>query len=236
METSFYERMTEFGLTRQESCIYHCLLKEGKITGYEAAKLTGISRSNTYSSLAGLTEKGAAYLAEEEASKKYVPVPLQEFCDKYIRMLKEYKSWLISNITVETRKEEGYVTIEGERHIVDKIRHVIEDAEERVYISCSRSTLSIFSKELQGLSSSGKKVVVITDEPAALKGAKVYLTGEKDCQIGVISDSSYVMTGEFGEGSLNTCLYSGQKNFVELYKRALSNEIKLIQYEEGEKN
>ena len=27
---------------------------------------------------------------------------------------------------------------------------------------------------------------------------------------------------------MNTCLYSGQKNFVELYKTALANEIKLL--------
>ena len=27
---------------------------------------------------------------------------------------------------------------------------------------------------------------------------------------------------------MNTCLYSGQKNFVNLYKTALSNEIKLL--------
>ena len=50
-------------------------------------------------------------------------------------------------------------------------------------------------------------------------------------QIGVITDSRYVLTGEYGEGSINTCLYSGQKNFVELYKSALSNEIKLLEYE-----
>ena len=50
-------------------------------------------------------------------------------------------------------------------------------------------------------------------------------------QIGVITDSRYVLTGEYGEGSINTCLYSGQKNFVELYKSALSNEINFWQYE-----
>ncbi len=53
-------------------------------------------------------------------------------------------------------------------------------------------------------------------------------------QIGVITDSRYVLTGEYGEGSINTCLYSGQKNFVELYKSALSNEIKLLAIREGE--
>ena len=51
---------------------------------------------------------------------------------------------------------------------------------------------------------------------------------DRGMQIGVITDSRYVLTGEYGEGSINTCLYSGQKNFVELYKSALSNEIKLL--------
>ena len=64
-QTSFTERLMEFGLTRQEASIYQCLLTEGKVTGYEVAKQTGISRSNAYNSLASMTEKGAAYLVEE---------------------------------------------------------------------------------------------------------------------------------------------------------------------------
>ena len=79
-QTSFTERLMEFGLTRQEASIYQCLLTEGKVTGYEVAKQTGISRSNAYNSLASMTEKGAAYLVEEASTRKYVPVPLNEFC------------------------------------------------------------------------------------------------------------------------------------------------------------
>ena len=67
----FTERLTEFGLTRQEACIYECLLMEGKTTGYEVAKKIGISRSNAYASLASMTEKGAAYLVEEGSTRKY---------------------------------------------------------------------------------------------------------------------------------------------------------------------
>ena len=78
-QTSFTERLMEFGLTRQEASIYQCLLTEGKVTGYEVAKQTGISRSNAYNSLASMTEKGAAYLVEEASTRKYVPVPLNEF-------------------------------------------------------------------------------------------------------------------------------------------------------------
>ena len=53
-QTSFTERLMEFGLTRQEASIYQCLLTEGKVTGYEVAKQTGISRSNAYNSLASM--------------------------------------------------------------------------------------------------------------------------------------------------------------------------------------
>ena len=65
----FTARLTEFGLTRQEAGIYECLLGEGKISGYEVAKLLGISRSNAYGSLASMTEKGAVYLVEEGTTK-----------------------------------------------------------------------------------------------------------------------------------------------------------------------
>ena len=62
------ERLMHFNLTRQEATLYLLLLKAGRLTGYEAAKQTGISRSNTYTALAGLVEKGAAYIMEEAGS------------------------------------------------------------------------------------------------------------------------------------------------------------------------
>ena len=82
--------------------------------------------------------------------------------------------------------------------------------------------------ELESLIRAKKKVVIVTDQPVNFRNARVYIGNNRGMQIGVITDSRYVLTGEYGEGSINTCLYSGQKNFVELYKSALSNEIKLL--------
>ena len=112
-QTSFTERLMEFGLTRQEASIYQCLLTEGKVTGYEVAKQTGISRSNAYNSLASMTEKGAAYLVEEASTRKYVPVPLNEFCKNRIRKLEESGKWLQEHMPTEKAYVEGYITIEG---------------------------------------------------------------------------------------------------------------------------
>lgn len=229
---TFAERLMEFGLTRQEAGIYGCLLIEGKTTGYEVAKQLGISRSNAYNSLASMTEKGAAYLVEEGTTRKYAPVPLEEFCGNRIRRLEENKRWLTGHMPVEKTFVEGYITIEGAGHILDKIRNLLLETEERVYISCASNYLLLFIHEVEKLIKERKKVVVITDQPVSFGNARVYVGGSRGMQIGVIADSKYVLTGEYGEGSSNTCLYSGQKNFVELYKRALANEIKLFSMQE----
>ena len=127
---------------------------------------------------------------------------------------------------------EGYITIEGENHILDKVRNILNQVEERVYISLTRNYLLLFIGELEELVDKKKKVVIITDQPTSFVRAKVYVGEDREMRIGVIADSRYVLTGEYGIGSQNTCLYSGQKNFVELYKSALSNEIKLLSMRE----
>ena len=233
-KSTLTECLMEFGLTRQEANIYLCLLTEGKQSGYEVAKSTGISRSNTYGALANLTEKGAAYLSEEGTARKYVALEPEEFCGNYIRRLEQSRRWIAGHMPDSRREEEGYITIEGAVHIADKIHNLLLKARERVYISCTVSMLPLFRGDLEGLSKQGKKVVVITDRYLEMPGIKVYVCEPKECQIGVIADSRYALTGEMGEGSSNTCLYSGQKNFVQLYKKALANEIKIINYKKGE--
>ena len=232
-ETKKIQYLTDFGLSRQEAVVYEKLLQYGKQTGYEIAKEAGISRSNAYTSLAALVEKGAAYLVEESA-KRYIPIPVGEFCGNRIRRMEKEKDWLTENLTGNSQDEDGYITIEGSGNIRDKLTNLLMGTKERVYLSASAPCIATFSELLQKLTAEGRKVVLITDGPSEIAGARVYLTEAKGCQIGVIVDSRYVLSGEFGEGSMNTCLYSGRKNFVLLFKNALANEIVLIKIQKGE--
>lgn len=225
------EYLQHFGLGRQEALIYLTLLEQGKCTGYEIAKETGISRSNVYSTLAALVEKGAAYVSEESA-KRYVPVAPEEFCENVLRHMESERDWILANQPQIKVEEPGYITIEGIEHVQDKICNLLSAAEERVYFSSTAARLMQYERELRRLLAEKKKVVLITDrETDAFPGALVYITKDKGSQIGIITDSRYVLTGEYGEGSINTCLYSGHQNFVSLFKTALANEIKLIQKE-----
>ncbi|HIW22079.1 MAG TPA: HTH domain-containing protein [Candidatus Dorea intestinavium] len=226
--SNFIEHLMNFALTRQEASIYECLLMEGKTTGYEVAKQLGISRSNAYNSLASLTEKGGSYVVEEGKTKKYVPVAMDEFCKNHISELEESRKWLIKHAPDEKEETEGYITIEGYTNILNKIKNMLDTAKDRVYISCTRNYLLYLVRELQELRQRNVKVVIVTDQPMQMENFKIYFGEHRGETIGVIIDSKVVLTGEFGENSANTCLYSGQKFFVDLYKRALGNEIKLL--------
>ena len=47
--------------------------------------------------------------------------------------------------------------------------------------------------------------------------------------MGMIVDSSFILSGEYRNQDRNTCLYTSQRNFVEIFKEAMANEIKVIE-------
>lgn len=218
--------LQQFGLTRQEAKVYLLLLTEGCLSGYEAAKRAGISRSNAYGALAGLVDKGAAYVLEEQPVR-YEAVPVQEFCDNKIHFLKEAAKTLEEKIPKEMHQEEHYVTIRGRRNVEDKIRNMLRQTKERVYLFGSAATLAHFESELNELVQAGRKVVLLTEESCELAGAIMYCTAQRGSSVRLITDSSYALTGELGEEARTACLYSANPNLVQLLKDALANEIQL---------
>ena len=156
------ERLMHFNLTRQEATLYLLLLKAGRLTGYEAAKQTGISRSNTYTALAGLVEKGAAYIMEEGKVTRYTPVAPEEFCNNKIRRLTEQRDELLKELPGVQNEAEGYITIKGNAEIISKLQNTVLNAQARIYVSASAAVMELLRSELETALSRGLKVVIIT--------------------------------------------------------------------------
>ncbi len=242
--TTMIDKLLLFGLSRQEATIYMCLLRNDELTGYEVAKLTGISRSNVYNGLAALVENGAAYV-KEGTSVKYVAVAIGEFCENYIRCLQDSKDYLVLNEPKRIVDTDGYITIEGKRHICDKIHNMLLNTKKRIYFSASASFLERWSVEIAELIRRNIKVVLIAERipdcyKEIIESGSVQFYGtlsdetlgnrfcDREKQIRLIIDSEYVLTGEYSESDNDTCLYSAQKNFVTVIKDAIRNEMELI--------
>lgn len=227
------EMLMAFGLTRQEATLYLTLYKHGSLSGYEAAKHTGISRSNAYSGLAGLVEKGAANIVEGTVTK-YIQVPIAEFCLNKLKILDSYRNILNQSMPVQSDESDSYITITGTRHIFEKILTLLDAAQQRVYISLPSEVVEKMENEIDRLVKNRIKVVVITEKNLNLPGVKIYKTSKIDSQVRMIVDSKHVLTGDINHDD-STCLYSGNKNLVDVFKDALRNEMKLIELIKGDK-
>lgn len=226
------ELLMQFNLTRQESSVYLTLLSEGGMNGYEISKTMGISRSNAYTCLASLVEKGCAYVIEGPAVR-YIPVEPDEFCSNRIRKLQDAALSLRNAIPARQDEPEGYITIKGKSHILDKMRSMVAAARKRVYVSASKEVLDEILPELKRALADGLKVVLITNIPSALEGAVIYPADKAHRQIRLIVDSFNVLTGDVDDGEHSTCLYSKKKNLIDLIKESLKNEIKIIEMTKG---
>ncbi len=222
------EALIRTGLTRSESELYAALNREGELTGYEAAKVTGIPRANTYQSLASLVEKGGAFLIEGKA-QKYVAVPAEEYCRNILLQMKEVTAEIIRQCPKARKNSEPYITISGFRHILHKMKNIIHEARERVYISASETELPLILPDLEAAMQRGLKVVAITSGNVCVEGAIIYRINKTPGQVRLIADSSTVLTGTLSGSNEDTCLYSKNKPLVELIKDSLKNEIKLAE-------
>ncbi|MGN0205157.1 MAG: TrmB family transcriptional regulator [Coprococcus sp.] len=232
---SYIDDLMQFGLTRQESSIYYSLLSEGMMTGYEAAKASGVSRSNTYTALAALVDKGAAYVAEGTPTR-YVPVSVEEFCGNKLDYLRNLSERLVEQQPRAHDDDEAYITISGFQNICQKAGHMLDGARYRIYMTGSAAMLEMFREKLEHLIERRIKVVLITEPPFKLQGAIIYHSDEiADRQIGLIVDSVNVLTGDLVRNENCSCLYSGKKNLIDLFKQSLSRQIQLIELRQNKK-
>lgn len=224
------DALMQAGFTRHESMLYLTLCREGELTGYEASKLTGIPRSNAYLGLAGLCDKGGAYKINGE-TVKYAAVDVQEFAENLKRRFSEIIK-VIEEIPPVNTSKDMFITINGTTQIVNKMKNLIEQAEQRIYVSISRDQLELVKQELVDAKKRGLKVVIITSEGPQIEDITYYITGQQSGNIRLITDSSNVLTGHLSETN-PTSLYSMNQNLVDLIKDSLTNEIKLIKMDKN---
>ena len=222
----------ETGLTRHEARLYILLTSEGALTGYEAAKLSSMSRSNAYLSLAGLTEKGGCVCIDGDV-RRYVAVPVAEFCrnkhDRFRQVIQSIKTKMPEPQAIA----EPFLTIKGREHILNKMHHLIRQTRKRIYLSLALDELSLVFEDLLALQGQNRKIVIITSAPFEMEGAIVYHTEKKPGQIRLIVDSEWILTGEIKQSGESSCLFSRHQALVDLFKESMINEMKLITINEN---
>ena len=220
------QALRKFGFTQQESLMYVTLSRLGAMTGYEAAKVSGISRSNAYAALSSLTEKGGAVISSEDTSK-YVALPKEELLLNLRRSCDTTISYLETHLPEQEENIAPYLTVSGYENTVDKIRNMLLLAQSHVYVAMHPENIRLVHGEIAQCVERGLKVVVLSGEAVDIDGVQFLNSNAGSGHVKLIADTGEVLVGllEAGRGQ---CLYSKNEHLVYLMREALLNEIELI--------
>lgn len=218
---SLQDSLSTLGLTQQESLLYIKLASTTGMTGYEAAKITGISRSNAYSSLSKLVEKGFAYIIDGNPIL-YIAIPKEELISNAVRTFNNNIAIINEKLNTVPILNEAYVSIEGDENVLTKLKNIIDSAKLRLYISVTNQVLLEIENELINACDRGLKVVILSTEDINYNNHTFYKTSPKD-SIKIISDTTEILAGTYTKS-----LYTKNTTLVSLIREALINEMRII--------
>ncbi len=215
------DALKNLGFTQQEAVLYIKLAQATSMTGYEAAKSSGISRSNAYASLSNLVDKGYAYTIDGNPVH-YVAISKEDLLANAKRDFAETLTVIDDKLQTTPITKEPYITVSGEKAVYDKMKNVIVQANERIYVSVSALILKELEEELIMACEKGLKVVVLSSEDISC-GEHVYYPTDRNASIKLIADTSEIIAG-----TLNQSLYSKNTTLVHIIRESLIDEITLI--------
>lgn len=222
----FNHTLHKLGFSPIEANVYIILCKHGSLTGYEVAKLSGISRSNVYAALYSLQEKGKCYVAEGE-STKYVAISKEELILSTQRDAEETLIEIGKYYPESLTFSEPYVTIKGYDNVLTKIKNSILLCQSHLYIMSTTPYIELFQKELLAISATRKVTIICEKDFHLNEQILIYHRDKAASGFHIIIDTSSVITGDLNEAN-SQCLYSHNDSLVRLMRESFITALDII--------
>ncbi len=208
-------------MTQQEATLYILLCQSESMTGYEAAKTSGISRSNAYASLSNLVDKGFAYTIDGNPVH-YVPISKKDLLANAKRNFASVIHSIEDELTMEPKITHPYLTLTGDTPILDCLKNMITQTQSHIYLSVDYSILLQIKEELSLACKRQLKVVLLSTQDLDC-GEHIFYPSTRQTSIKVIADTQEILAG-----TLQHSLYSKNETIVRIIRESIIDEITLI--------
>lgn len=228
------KQLTSIGFNQYEAKTYIALLQNTNITAYEISKNSGVPQSKIYETVKNLVEKGLA-VAEGNKPTKYSPLPIEEFLERYKNSVEESISFLKENLKdLNEQPQIDYMWhFEGRNNILNKVKSMINDAQNNLYIEIWVDELDVLDADLQETEKRGIDIVLILYGKKEYNVGKVYyhqMEGmKKDTKkvgrwLTVVKDEKESLFGIFKKNH-NYAIWTQNKSFMLMVESFISHDI-----------
>ncbi|NEW07002.1 TrmB family transcriptional regulator [Paenibacillus sp. SYP-B3998] len=161
------QHLKHLGFTELEAKCLHVLAECGTQTGYEIAKRLGVSRSNVYSALQKLAEKGVVLTSHGEPTH-YQSLPIEEIGDKIESDLQASIRYVKSHMPKQDTERTEYFSVEGDAKVIERIRNELKKAREEALGDLWSEEAELLKAELRHAQEQGIRILVSTVGEAVL--------------------------------------------------------------------
>ncbi|AWI03801.1 TrmB family transcriptional regulator [Clostridium drakei] len=174
-ESNVINELTKLGLNKYEAKVYVTLLETPEITAYEIGKRSGVPQSKIYDTVNKLASKCMLILSGSDPVK-YVPIPLEEFLNRYKKETEHSIKYLKENMSnINNNKYLDYMWhLQGENQCNDKIRYMIGNAKKSIYLDIWANNYKLLYDDLVKANDRGVKIVCVVYGTIEKEIGKVY--------------------------------------------------------------
>jgi sugar-specific transcriptional regulator TrmB len=226
--------LKELGLSDLEARCYLTMLEESSLSGYEIAKRVSTSRTNVYSALRSLTDKGICQVIEGK-TLQYDPVPIDQVI-RYLRANFERNAEvLIKELNSPPRTNPIFYTWKGEQHIKNAINRLIANATDNIIVDIWSEDFHWVEAPL--IIAEKKEITVIPiilgECQSILKNTLIHKEKEinkiwpqvETRKFSVLVDGQTALLGGFGGNVKMSALETNHPSVIQLLKNAFYDDV-----------
>ncbi|UJF34185.1 TrmB family transcriptional regulator [Paenibacillus hexagrammi] len=155
------QHLKNIGFTELEAKCLYVLAEGGTQTGYEIAKRLGVSRSNVYSALQKLAEKGVVLTSHGEPTH-YQSLPIEEIGDKIHAELQASIRYVQAHMPKQDAQRSEYFSLDGDAKVASRIRTELKQAKEEALLDLWSEEAELLKEEISEAQARGVRVLVST--------------------------------------------------------------------------
>lgn len=233
--------LKHLGFSDHEARAYVAFFGEGPATAYQISQKTGLPRANIYNAVGALLARGAVQQVSVDPLR-YVPRPPSEFFSSVAANIASHCDLATEEVAKLANAETwNYVAhYEGAERVAAKIKEIMTEARERIYIKTAAPLLEPFHEDILKAAERGVKLFIVAVNPGLDdlprhdnieiiphegKGA---VTGRALNYLVTISiDAKETFIASYGRGSMG--YYTHNKAIVYLLNTMILHEIYLAE-------
>jgi HTH-type transcriptional regulator, sugar sensing transcriptional regulator len=230
-------KLHHLGFSEYEAKAYVALLKGYPVTGYELSKNSGVPRSMIYQTLQRLIDKGATMTIFGQPVK-YMPAKPDDVFNRlrsnYITVIEDVQQEL-SQLSTPTDLS-YFWNIKGYSAIISKIKYIISETQDILYLSACSEEIVHFETELTHLYKRGCKIEILVRGEVHLPIQNIYPYIERSIDeknsgrwLTILSDSREVLIGEGLQDNDCIALWTKNTSLITVSLRYIKYEMFIAQ-------